>query len=79
MFSAARFYKKNGAVAPKGIAKFMEPLILFVRDDIAKENIKHNKHHRYVPYLTTIFFFIWINNLLGLIPIFPGEQTLQVI
>ncbi len=76
MFSAARFYKKNGAVAPKGIAKFMEPLILFVRDDIAKENIKHNKHHRYVPYLTTIFFFIWINNLLGLIPIFPGGANL---
>ena len=76
MFSVARFYKKNGAVAPKGIAKFMEPLILFVRDDIAKENIKHNKHHKFLPYLTTVFFFIWINNLLGLIPIFPGGANL---
>ena len=69
-------HKKNGAVAPKGIAKFMEPLILFVRDDIAKENIKDNKHHKFLPYLTTVFFFIWINNLLGLIPIFPGGANL---
>ena len=54
----------------------MEPLILFVRDDIAKENIKDNKHHKFLPYLTTVFFFIWINNLLGLIPIFPGGANL---
>jgi len=76
MLSTAKFYKKNGAVAPKGIAKFIEPLVIFVRDDIAKENISGGKHHRYVPYLTTIFFFIWINNLLGLIPIFPGGANL---
>jgi F-type H+-transporting ATPase subunit a len=76
MLSTARFYKKNGAVAPKGIAKFLEPLIILIRDDIAKENIGHGKHHKYVPYLLTIFFFIWINNLLGLIPIFPGGANL---
>ena len=72
MFSVASFYKKNGAVAPKGLAKFMEPLIVMVRDDVAKSNIDKHKYHKYVPYLLTIFFFIFFNNLLGLIPIIPG-------
>jgi len=76
MLSMAKFYKKNGAVAPKGIAKFIEPFVITIRDDIAKENINHNKYHKYVPYLLTIFFFIWINNLLGLVPIFPGGANL---
>ena len=48
MFSAARFYKK-WSCSTKRNCKVYEPLIIFVRDDIAKENIKHNKHHRYVP------------------------------
>jgi len=76
ILSMARFYKKNGPVAPKGIAKFLEPFIMVIRDDIAKENIDHHKYHKYVPYLLTIFFFVWINNLLGLIPIFPGGANL---
>jgi F-type H+-transporting ATPase subunit a len=76
MFSCARFYKKNGAVAPRGIAKFLEPLILFVQDDIAKANINEKKYKKFVPFLLTVFFFIWINNLLGLIPIFPGSANL---
>lgn len=76
MFSCARFYKNHGAVAPKGIAKFMEPLILFVQDDIAKANINEKKYKKFVPFLLTVFFFIWINNLLGLIPIFPGSANL---
>lgn len=76
MFSTAKFYKRNGAVAPKGLAKFIEPLIVFVRDDIAKANIHNGKHHKYTPYLLTIFFFIFINNLLGLIPILPGGANL---
>jgi F-type H+-transporting ATPase subunit a len=76
MLSVARFYRKNGAVAPKGVAKFLEPIIVMVRDDIAKANIDHHKYHKYVPYLLTIFFFIWINNMLGLIPIIPGGANL---
>lgn len=75
MLSTAKFYKKNGAVAPKGIAKFVEPLIVFVRDDIAKANIDEHKYKKYVPYLLTIFFFIWISNLLGLIPILGANLT----
>ncbi len=76
MFTCARYYKKNGAVAPRGLAKFIEPLILFVQDEIAKTNINEKKYKKFVPFLLTIFFFIWINNLLGLIPIFPGSANL---
>lgn len=76
MGSVAKFYKKNGAVAPKGLAKFMEPLIVMVRDDVAKANIDKHKYHKYVPYLLTIFFFIFFNNLLGLVPIIPGGANL---
>lgn len=75
MFSTAKYYKKNGAVAPRGLAKFTEPIILFVRDDIAKANIDEHKYKKYVPYLLTIFFFIWISNLLGLIPILGSNLT----
>jgi F-type H+-transporting ATPase subunit a len=75
MFAVARFYKKNGNVAPRGIAKFLEPLILMVQDDIAKTNIGP-KYKKFMPLLLTLFFFIWINNLLGLIPIFPGGANL---
>jgi F-type H+-transporting ATPase subunit a len=75
MFSVANFYKKNGAVAPRGLAKFVEPIILFVRDDVAKANIHGGKHSKYVPYLLTIFFFIWISNLTGLIPLLGSNLT----
>jgi F-type H+-transporting ATPase subunit a len=47
MLSVASFYKKNGAVAPKGLAKFIEPLILLVQDEIAYTNINHNKYKIY--------------------------------
>lgn len=76
MSSVARFYKKNGPVAPKGLAKYLEVLIVMVRDDIAKANINHHKYQKYVPYLLTIFFFIFFNNLLGLVPIIPGGANL---
>lgn len=68
---AARSYKKNPGVAPTGVAGFVEPLVVFVRDDIAKNNIGPH-YKRFVPMLLTMFFFIWINNLLGLVPFFPG-------
>lgn len=75
MFSVAKFYKKNGAVAPKGMAKFIEPFVVFVRDDIAKANIDEHKYKKYVPFLLTIFFFIWISNLTGLIPVIGSNLT----
>lgn len=70
----ASYYSKNGAVAPKGIASFLEPIIVFVRDDIAKINIGEQKYMKFMPYLLTVFFFIWFNNLLGLIPWIGGAN-----
>jgi len=66
-FSIAGSYKKNAGKAPRGMQSFFEPIIIFIRDEIAKANIGP-KYERYMPYLLTIFFFIWFNNLLGLMP-----------
>lgn len=70
--SIAKTYKERENKAPKGIQSLLEPLILFIRDDIAKPSIGEKSYEKYTPYLLTIFFFILINNLLGLIPVFPG-------
>ncbi|MCK5137550.1 MAG: F0F1 ATP synthase subunit A [Bacteroidales bacterium] len=67
----ARSYKKAGIKEPRGLQGFLEPLIVFVEDDIAKPNIGEGKHLKFMPYLLTVFFFILINNLMGLIPFFP--------
>lgn len=66
----AKSYRARGVKAPKGIQALIEPLILYVRDDIAKPNIG-KEYEKYLPYLITVFFFIFFNNLLGLIPFFP--------
>lgn len=71
----ARSYNKN-QMAPKGIAGFLEPLVTFVRDEIAIPNIGTKKYAKFMPYLLTVFFFIWINNLIGLIPFFPFSSNL---
>ena len=73
--SVANGYKKNHGKSPKGIQSWMEPIIIFVRDDIAKPNLGH-KYERFMPYLLTVFFFIWFNNMLGLIPFLPGGANL---
>ncbi len=67
-FAVKKGYKKNDGKAPKGIQSFFEPIIIFVRDEIAKANIGEKHHAKFMPYLLTIFFFIWFNNLLGLLP-----------
>jgi F-type H+-transporting ATPase subunit a len=69
--SMSRSYKKTGISHPKGIQSFLEPIILFVRDDIAIANIGKHKYEKYMPYLLTVFFFILINNLMGLVPFPP--------
>ncbi len=70
--SIARKYQKNPYSPPRGIQSALEPFIIFIRDDIAKSTIGEHKYEKYLPYLLTLFFFIWFNNMLGLIPIFPG-------
>ncbi|MGF1924436.1 MAG: F0F1 ATP synthase subunit A, partial [Bacteroidia bacterium] len=73
--SVANGYKKRKGKSPKGLQSLLEPVILFVRDDIAKPNLGH-KYERFMPYLLTVFFFIWFNNMLGLVPFLPGGANL---
>jgi F-type H+-transporting ATPase subunit a len=63
--------KQRVNLAPTGMQNLFEPIILFVRDDVAKPAIGEKRYERFMPFLLTVFFFILINNLLGLIPIFP--------
>ena len=65
--AVARGYKKNAGQAPRGIQSFFEPIIVYVRDEIVKPNIGP-KYEKYLPFLLTLFFFIWFGNLLGLLP-----------
>lgn len=65
--SVAKSYK-NG-LAPSGAAKFLEPLVIFVRDEIARPNIGEKHYRRYMGYLLTVFFFIWFLNLAGMTPL----------
>lgn len=73
--SVARRYSKGHEV-PKGLAGFMEPLVVFVRDDIAEPNIGR-KYERYMPLLLTMFFLIWVLNLMGLVPFFPFSANMS--
>ncbi len=63
----ARQYKKGKSI-PTGFARVLEPLVIYVRDEIAKPNIGEKKYRKFTGYLLTVFFFIWILNLLGLTP-----------
>jgi len=65
--AVAKGYKKNRGKAPKGIQSFVEPIVVFVRDEIVKPNIGHH-YEKYLPYMLTLFFFILFGNLLGLLP-----------
>ena len=64
--SVAKGYSKKNS-APKGIQALFEPVIIFVRDDIVKPNIGKN-YEKYLPYMLTLFFFIFFGNVLGLMP-----------
>jgi F-type H+-transporting ATPase subunit a len=66
--TVAKGYSKNKGKAPTGIQSMFEPIITYVRDDIAKPSIGEKHFERFLPYLLTLFFFIWFNNMLGLLP-----------
>jgi F-type H+-transporting ATPase subunit a len=69
MFSRmAKAYKINNGM-PKGMGRFLEPIVLYVRDEIAIPNIGEKHYKRFMSYLLTVFFFVWIVNLFGLTPI----------
>ncbi len=72
----ARKYKRKGNCPPKGLQAVLEPLILFVRDNIGVAAIGKDKYERFMPFILTMFFFIFFANLLGLVPIFPGGANI---
>ncbi|RAR71332.1 F0F1 ATP synthase subunit A [Flavobacterium aciduliphilum] len=61
-------YKKNGSIA-KGVGRFFEPIIIYIRDEIAIPNIGEAHYRKYMSFLLTIFFFIWFSNIFGLTPL----------
>lgn len=65
--SLARGYKKS--LVAKGFARVLEVLVIYVRDEIAKPNIGEHKYKKFMSFLLTVFFFIWLSNLLGLTPL----------
>lgn len=66
--SLAKSYKKNNGIAT-GVGRFFEPIILFIRDDIAIPNIGEKHYKKYMSHLLTVFFFIWFLNMFGLTPL----------
>ncbi|MFC5194165.1 MULTISPECIES: F0F1 ATP synthase subunit A [Bizionia] len=64
----ARGYKKGNGI-PKGVSRALEPLVIYVRDEIARPNIGEKKYRKFMGFLLTVFFFIWILNMLGLTPL----------
>ncbi len=68
LLGVAKKYQQQGAkVAPSGFQNAVEPVIIFIRDEVGKSNLGH-KYEKYMPYLLTVFFFILIGNIFGLIP-----------
>ncbi len=73
----AGWYRKHDVLkeAPSGIAALLEPVIVMIQDDVIKDAVGP-EYKKYTPYLLTAFFFILINNLMGIIPIFPGGANI---
>lgn len=65
--SAARAYARGGEAPPSGIARFLEPVIEFIQKEVAEPSL-HQHAQRFMPFLLTVFFFIWLSNLFGLTP-----------
>ena len=73
----ARWYRRHDPLVdkPTGIAALLEPVIVMINDDVIKDAVGP-EHERFAPYLLTAFFFILINNLMGIFPIFPGGANI---
>ncbi|MCD6355048.1 MAG: F0F1 ATP synthase subunit A [Prolixibacteraceae bacterium] len=71
LLSVVRSAKRNKGKAPSGMQNLIEPVVIFIRDEVAKPAIGEKRFEKFMPFLLTVFFFILINNLMGLIPIPP--------
>jgi F-type H+-transporting ATPase subunit a len=66
--SLAKSYAKNGGIS-SGFGRLFEPIVLYIRDEIAIPNIGEKHYKKYMSYLLTIFFFVWFLNIFGLTPL----------
>lgn len=73
--NVAKRYKQHPDEAPSGLQALVEPVIVFLQDEVINPSLGE-KANKYAPYLLTLFFFILLNNLMGIIPIFPGGANL---
>ena len=73
----ARWYKRHNVQngAPKGFVGMMEAIVMTINDDVIKSSIGEKHYRNFAPYLLTVFFFILVTNLMGLLPIFPGGSN----
>jgi F-type H+-transporting ATPase subunit a len=70
--SVGNTYKRRAGLAPRGFQGLLEPLILFIRDEVAIPSLGKKKADKFLPFLLTVFFFIWMCNILGLVPFLGG-------
>lgn len=75
---SARWYKNKqpGDMAPKGFVGLVEMFVMSINDDLIRPSVGEKHYRKYAPFLLTAFFFIFITNLLGLLPIFPGGANI---
>lgn len=73
-FKVARAYRQREGMAPKGLQSFIEPVFLFIQDEVAKPFLGH-KWKKYLPFLMSLFFFILSLNLFGQIPFFGSANA----
>lgn len=76
--SSARWYKgrQAGDKAPGGFVGLVEMFVMSINDDLIRPSVGEKHYKQYAPFLLTAFFFIFITNLLGLLPIFPGGANI---
>ncbi len=74
ILGCSRWYRKHDVLreAPTGLAAIIEPVVTFINEDVIRTSIPQEQSGKYAPYLLTVFFFILINNIMGIIPVFPG-------
>lgn len=72
----SKAYTTRGVAAPKGVQSLMEPLLIFMRDEVVRPSLGKD-WQKFFPYIMCLFFFILIVNLLGLVPFFPGSANVS--
>ena len=73
--SVARAYKNRVGQAPRGLQGFMETFFVFIREEVTIPMIGEKHYERFQPFIMSLFFFILICNLMGLVPFFPGSAN----